>query len=70
MDEEEFNDIAKHLIESLGTCQDGNDYEINADKSGEFWITHKVMGSGEPLKQWIVSVLKNRQLDRNIQQNC
>lgn len=41
------------LIESLGEPLQGNSYSIEADKNGIWWITHKAVGSGEPLKQWL-----------------
>ena len=42
------------LHDSLGDHTAGNDYEITS-LSGERYITHKWVGSGEPLKQWIKS---------------
>jgi len=53
-------DVSARLSSSLGECVEGNDYEIVADKDGRFWINHKVVGSGEPLKQWIDGVLNVR----------
>ena len=53
-------DVSARLYSSLGECVEGNDYEIVADKDGRFWINHKVVGSGEPLEQWINSVLNVR----------
>lgn len=50
-------DVSARLSASLGKCIEGNDYEIVADKDGRFWINHKEVGSGEPLEQWINSVL-------------
>ncbi len=52
-----ISDVSARLSASLGECVEGNDYEIVADKDGRFWINHKQIGSGEPLEQWIVSVL-------------
>jgi len=49
--------IIDKLIKSLGDCLEGNEYEIVPDKDGRWWINHKVVGSGEPLKQWIESEL-------------
>lgn len=46
------------LHDSLGECSEGNDYEI-ISINGERWINHKVVGSGEPLKQWIKSAIEN-----------
>jgi hypothetical protein len=40
------------LIESLGEPIEGNEYIIKPI-DGEWWIEHKEVGSGEPLKQWI-----------------
>ena len=53
-------DVSALLSSSLGECVEGNDYEILADKDGRFWINHKEVGSGEPLTQWIDSVLNVR----------
>jgi hypothetical protein len=39
---------------------EGNAYEVVFDKDGKFWINHKEVGSGEPLKQWIDGVLNVR----------
>lgn len=57
MTSEDIHKISTLLIQSLGECKEGNDYEIVA-KDGVFWINHKVVGSGEPLGQWIEGVLK------------
>ena len=45
-------DIDK-LIESLGEPSKGNEFIISPDENGEWWIEHKVVGSGEPLRQFI-----------------
>lgn len=55
-----LSDVSARLSSSLGECVEGNDYEIVADKDGSFWINHKEVGSGEPLKQWIDDVLNVR----------
>ncbi len=55
-----LSDVSALLSSSLGECVEGNDYEIVADKDGRFWISHKEVGSGEPLEQWIDSVLNVR----------
>lgn len=52
--------VSARLAASLGECVQGNDYEIVADKDGRFWINHVEVGSGEPLVQWIDSVLNVR----------
>jgi hypothetical protein len=52
--------VSVRLSSSLGECVEGNDYEIVPDKNGRFWINHKEIGSGEPLEQWIDSVLNVR----------
>ena len=41
------------LIESLGECAKDNEYEIASSSEGRWWIIHKEVGSGEPLKQWL-----------------
>jgi len=51
-----LSDVSTRLSKSLGEA-DGNDYEVVFDRDGQFWINHKVVGSGEPLKQWIDGVL-------------
>jgi hypothetical protein len=40
------------LIKSLGEPIEGNEYIIKPVKC-EWWIEHKEVGSGEPLKQWL-----------------
>jgi len=40
------------LIKSLGEPVEGNEYIIK-HINGEWWIEHKEVGSGEPLKQWL-----------------
>ncbi len=55
-----IHSVSARLSDSLGECVEGNDYEIVADKDGRFWINHKEVGSGEPLTQWIDSVLNVR----------
>jgi hypothetical protein len=41
------------LIKNLGRAEKGNEYIIEPDKNGNWWITHKHVGSGEPLMQWL-----------------
>lgn len=55
-----LSDVSARLSSSLGECVEGNDYEIVAYKDGRFWINHNEVGSGEPLKQWIDTVLNER----------
>lgn len=52
-------DVSARLSASLGEVE-GNKYEVVFDKDGQFWINHKEVGSGEPLKQWIDGVLNVR----------
>lgn len=52
-----LSNVSARLSSSLGECVEGNNYEVVSDKDGSFWINHKEVGSGEPLKQWIDSVL-------------
>lgn len=54
-----LSDVSARLSYSLGEV-DGNAYEVVCDKDGNFWITHKEVGSGEPFKQWIDDVLNVR----------
>ena len=49
--------VVSGIVDSLGAPIEGNDYTIHTI-NGERWITHKEIGSGEPLKQWIESELK------------
>ena len=44
---------ADELINSLGTPDVENEYIVKPDKDGTWWIKHKHVGSGEPLKQWL-----------------
>ena len=48
--------VALHA--SLGVAEEGNEYEIKPEYKGAFWITHKGVGSGEPLTQWIRDEMK------------
>ena len=52
----ETHNVTSRFEESLGECSEGNEYEI-VPYDGKFWINHKVVGSGEPLLQWVQSVL-------------
>ena len=54
-----LSDVSARLSSSLGEVE-GNAYEVVFDKDGKFWISHKEVGSGEPLKQWIDDVLNVR----------
>jgi len=54
-----IHDVSARLSSSLGEAE-GNAYEVVFDKDGRFWINHKEVGSGEPLKQWIDGVLNVR----------
>lgn len=45
---------ADKLIESLGEPSEGNEYTIKPNKDGQWWIEHKVVGSGEPLRQFLL----------------
>ena len=54
-----LSDVGARLSSSLGEVK-GNAYEVVFDKDGKFWINHKEVGSGEPLKQWIDGVLNVR----------
>ena len=51
-------EIAERLHDSLGDLC--NKYEIYSSDD-QFWIFHKVIGSGEPLKQWIENSIKELQ---------
>ena len=44
---------ADELINSLGTPDVYNEYIVKPDMDGTWWIEHKHVGSGEPLKQWL-----------------
>ena len=43
---------ADELIKSLGEATETNEY-ILKPHNGVWWIEHKHVGSGEPLKQWL-----------------
>ena len=47
---------ANELIQSLGECKDGNAYKIEPSSEGRWWIIHKEIGSGEPLRQWLTNI--------------
>jgi hypothetical protein len=53
---EPASSVSSRLESSLGECSEGNKYEI-VPYEGVFWINHQVVGSGEPLSQWVESVL-------------
>ena len=40
------------LIKSLGEAKEPNEYILKTH-NGVWWIEHKHVGSGEPLKQWL-----------------
>ena len=44
---------ADELINSLGTPDVENEYIVKPDTDGTWWMEHKHVGSGEPLKQWL-----------------
>jgi hypothetical protein len=46
---------ADDLIQSLGECKKDNGYEIEASSDGRWWLLHKGVGSGEPLRQWLTN---------------
>jgi hypothetical protein len=52
--------IIKAITDSLGMPEDteGHGYKLHIYK-GEWWISHNVVGSGEPVRQWI-----ERELDK------
>ena len=43
---------ADDLIKSLGEAKETNEYILKTH-NGVWWIEHKHVGSGEPLKQWL-----------------
>ncbi len=45
--------VIKKIIESLGTPDKANEYEITPDEDGRWWINHKQIGSGELLEDWL-----------------
>lgn len=45
----------KSLIESLGEATPDNEYSLKPDENGEWWLTHKHVGSGEPFEQFLNS---------------
>ena len=46
--------IIKAIIDSLGLLEDtkGHGYKLHIYK-GKWWISHNVVGSGEPVRQWL-----------------
>ncbi len=55
--------IVSGIVDSLGDTSEGNDYHIHS-VNGNRWITHKEIGSGEPLKQWLKS-----EIEKHIEQS-
>lgn len=45
----------KSLIESLGEAISDNEYSLKPDENGQWWLTHKHVGSGEPFEQFLNS---------------
>ena len=43
---------ADDLIKSLGEAKESNEYILKTH-NGVWWLEHKHVGSGEPLKQWL-----------------
>lgn len=43
----------KLLIQSLGEPTKDNEYILKPDSDGVWWLTHKHVGSGEPLEQFL-----------------
>ena len=43
----------RKLIKSLGSPIHTNEYILKPDDKGEWWITHKHVGSGEPFEQFL-----------------
>jgi hypothetical protein len=41
------------IIESFGRPDADNGYDLEPDKDGKWWITHKIVGSGEPFEQFL-----------------
>jgi hypothetical protein len=60
MKEQLMRQIIKAITDSLGMLEDteGHGYKLHIYK-GEWWISHNVVGSGEPVRQWL-----KRELDR------
>lgn len=46
-------DRIQELIGSLGSPTPGNEYILNPDENGKWWITHKAVGSGELLEDFL-----------------
>lgn len=44
--------LVDDTINSLGECVEGNEYRI-FPIAGQWWIEHKHVGSGEPLRQFL-----------------
>ncbi len=47
------------FIKLLGAAELENAYLLQPDEKREWWITHKVVGSGEPLQQFFESSAEN-----------
>lgn len=54
-----LSDLPQKLHDSLGETH-GQAYTIrDSVGDGKYWITHNEIGSGEPLEQWIKSVIES-----------
>jgi hypothetical protein len=53
MREEGITIRTRELIKSLGTPDKVNTYSLKPDEDGVWWLSHDVVGSGEPLSQWL-----------------
>jgi hypothetical protein len=51
---------ADDLINSLGVPEIDNEYLLKPDGNKKWWIEHKHVGSGEPLKQWLTDKPEQR----------
>lgn len=50
-----IKDYHKKLIASLGEPLQINEYKLQPDENGVWWMTHMHVGSGEPLEQFFNS---------------
>ena len=50
------SELIDKIIESLGEpCR--NEYILKPDETGTWWIYHRHLGSGEPVRDWLEGIV-------------
>ncbi len=60
-----MNEIEK-IINSLGDAVPENKYVLKVI-DGEWWIEHDIVGSGEPVEQWLKHILWNTHIGSKLE---